>query len=85
MNFTSVIVSIAFYAVSTWHTFGQKTELTDGHTRLDTGAPEVLDVSYMEMTLEPAAKVGNARWCVTDVKAELPCQVALGGDLDGWA
>lgn len=39
------MVSIAFYVISTRYTLGQKTELTDGHTRLDTGAPEVLDVS----------------------------------------
>ena len=59
--------------------------LTEGHTRLETGAPDVLDVSYMEITLEPAAKVGRERWCETDVKAALPCQVAFGGDLEGWA
>jgi len=60
----------------------KRESLTDGQTRLETGAPEVLDVSYIDITLEPAAKVGSERWCETDVKAELPCQVALGGDPD---
>lgn len=84
MNLTSVIVSIAFPSQYCGICLNQQI-LTDGQTRLETGAPEVLDVSYMDMTLEPAAKVGSERWCETDVKAELPCQVAFGGDRDGWA
>jgi len=58
---------------------------TDGHTRLETGAPDVLDVSYMEMELDPAAKVGSERWCETEVKAELPCHVAFGADFEACA
>lgn len=72
---------------SVWapYTFHSSRLLTDGHTRFETGAPDVLDVSYNDMTLDPAAKVGSERWWVTDVKAELPCQVAFGADLDCWA
>lgn len=84
LNLTSVMVSIALCSQYQSY-FHEAPKLTDGHTRLDTGAPEVLEVSYMDMTLEPAAKVGSERWCETDVKAELPCHVAFGGDLDGWA
>ena len=56
--------------------------IADGHTRLCTGAPEVRDVSYIETVLEAAANEGIDRWCETDVKAALPCQVALGAVLD---
>lgn len=52
--------------------------MADGQTMLCTGAPDVRVVSYMETVLEAAANEGSVRWCETDVKAALPCHVALG-------
>src|SRR5689334_2705412 len=59
--------------------------MAEGQTRFCTGAPDVRAVSYIETTLEAAAKEGSDRWCVTDVKAAFPCHVAFGGDLEACA
>jgi hypothetical protein len=48
--------------VSTWLNFTSViVSMADGHTRLETGAPDVLDVSYIDIELDPAAKVGKER------------------------
>ena len=87
MSYRTIARSVAHEArmdVSTWLKLTWlMVSMAEGQTRFWTGAPEVRAVSYIETTLEAAAKEGSDRWCETDVKAELPCHVATGGDLEG--
>jgi hypothetical protein len=59
--------------------------IAEGQTRVCTGAPDVRVVSYIETVLEATANEGSVRWCETDVKGALPCQVAFGAVFEACA
>jgi hypothetical protein len=77
------VAAVAMMDVSTWfHANALIVSIAVGQFNVCTGAPDALEMSYMETLSDAAAKLGRLRWCATDVNAP-PCHVAFGALLEG--